>query len=136
MVLQGDEPQVESHLGPFASKIGAQFVPNVPEALKSFWMHPTVLLGDEAQLEARFGPFGASANLNARQVHGLRRKYHRVKNRFGRTRSNSSVMWILRNLILVHLDSGLLSGQDRCMVCAKRTISSEIIVDAPDGTPR
>ena len=27
-------------------------------------------------------------------------------------------------------------GQDRCTVCAKRTIGSEIILDAPDGTPR
>jgi len=26
--------------------------------------------------------------------------------------------------------------QDRCTVCAKRTIGSEIILDAPDGTPR
>ena len=26
--------------------------------------------------------------------------------------------------------------QDRCTVCAKRTIASEIIFDAPDGTPR
>ena len=25
---------------------------------------------------------------------------------------------------------------DRCMVCAKCTIGSEIVVDAPDGTPR
>ena len=25
---------------------------------------------------------------------------------------------------------------DRCTVCAKRTIDSEIILDAPDGTPR
>ena len=25
--------------------------------------------------------------------------------------------------------------QDRCTVCAKRTIVSEIIFDAPDGTP-
>ena len=24
---------------------------------------------------------------------------------------------------------------DRCMVCAERTIGSEIILDAPDGTP-
>jgi hypothetical protein len=30
-----------------------------------------VLLSDEAQVEARFGPFGDSANLDARQVHGL-----------------------------------------------------------------
>jgi hypothetical protein len=26
------------------------------------------------------------------------------------------------------------SVQDRCMVCAKRTIGSEIILDTPDGT--
>ena len=30
----------------------------------------------------------------------------------------------------------LVSVQDRCMVCAKRTIDSEIVLDAPDGTPR
>jgi hypothetical protein len=41
-------------------------VPNVPQALKSFMMHPMVLLGDEAQVDARFGPFGDSANLDAR----------------------------------------------------------------------
>jgi hypothetical protein len=28
------------------------------------------------------------------------------------------------------------SVQDRCMVCAKRTISSKIILDTPDDTPR
>ena len=26
--------------------------------------------------------------------------------------------------------------QDRCMVCTKHTIGSEIILDAPSGTPR
>jgi hypothetical protein len=26
--------------------------------------------------------------------------------------------------------------QDRCMVCAKHTIGSEIVLDTPDGTPR
>jgi len=41
-----------------------------------------VLLGDEAQLEDRFGPFGDSDNLDARTVHGLRRTYHRLGNRF------------------------------------------------------
>jgi hypothetical protein len=30
-----------------------------------------VLLGDEARMEARFGRFGDSANVDARQVHGL-----------------------------------------------------------------
>jgi hypothetical protein len=28
----------------------------------------------------------------------------------------------------------LVSVQDRCMVCAKRTIGSVIVLDAPDGT--
>ena len=45
-----------------------------------------VPLGDEALLEARFGPFGHSANLDARLVHGLRRAYHWLGNRFGGTR--------------------------------------------------
>ena len=54
-----------------------------------------VLLGDEAQVEARFYPFGDSANLDARLVHGLRRTYHRLGNRFGRTRWNSLVTWVM-----------------------------------------
>ena len=34
------------------------------------------------------------------------------------------------------LDIMLILTQDRCMVCIKRTIGWEIILDAPDGTPR
>ena len=68
--------------------IGALFVPNVPLAQESFWTHPMVLLGDEAQVEARFSPFEDSANLDARLVHGLRRTYQKLRNRFGRTRWN------------------------------------------------
>jgi hypothetical protein len=26
--------------------------------------------------------------------------------------------------------------QDRCIICAKRTIGTEIVLDAPDGTPK
>jgi len=44
------------------------------------------LLGDEAHVKARFGLFGDSGNLEAGLVHNLRRTYHRLKNRFGRTR--------------------------------------------------
>ena len=62
-----------------------------------------VLLGDEAQLEAHFGPFGDSANLDARSVHGLHRTYHRLGNRFGRTRWNYYVTWVLWNLVSVRL---------------------------------
>ena len=31
---------------------------------------------------------------------------------------------------------GLILMQDRCTVCTERTIGLEIILDAPDGTPR
>ena len=41
-------------------------------------------------------------------------------------------MW---NLLSVRLEIVLVSVQDRCTVCAKSTIASEIILDAPDGTP-
>ena len=34
------------------------------------------------------------------------------------------------------LEIVLVLVQDRCTVCVKRTIGSEIILDAPDGTPR
>ena len=37
---------------------------------------------------------------------------------------------------LVHLEMVLVLVQDRCTVCAKRTIGSEITSDAPDGTLR
>ena len=94
-----------------------------------------VLLGDEAQLEAHFGPFGDSANFDARSVHGLRRAYHRLRNHFGRTRWNSLETWVMCNIISVCLGIVLVSMQERCTVCAKCTKGSEIILDAPDGTP-
>ena len=47
-------------------------MPNVLSAQKLFWMHLMLLLGDEAQAEVRFGPFGDGANIDAREVHGLR----------------------------------------------------------------
>ena len=34
------------------------------------------------------------------------------------------------------LEMVLVSMQDGCTVCAKRTIGLDIILDAPDGTPR
>ena len=43
------------------------------------------------------------------------------------------VMW---NLVSVRLDTVLVSVQDRCMVCAKHTIGSEIVLETPDSTPR
>jgi hypothetical protein len=42
-------------------------------------------------------------------------------------------MW---NLISVRSEMVLVLEQDRCTVCTKRTIGSEIILDAPDDTSR
>ena len=44
--------------------------------------------------------------------------------------------WVMSNLVLIHLEMVLVSVQDRCTVCAKLTIGLEIVLDAPDGTPK
>jgi hypothetical protein len=54
----------------------------------------------------------------------LHRTYHRLINCFGHTQWNTLVMWAMWNLVLVLLKTMLVSVQDRCMVCAKRTIGS------------
>jgi hypothetical protein len=46
------------------------------------------------------------------------------------------VTWVMPNHISVHLEKVLMSVQYRCTVCIKRNIGSEIVLDAPDGTPR
>jgi hypothetical protein len=43
---------------------------------------------------------------------------------------------INKKLVLVRLEIVLILMQDRCMICAECTIGSEIVLDAPDGTPR
>jgi hypothetical protein len=42
-------------------------------------------------------------------------------------------MW---KLLLVRLEIVLVLVQDRCMVCAKRTIGQEVVLETPDGTLR
>jgi hypothetical protein len=46
------------------------------------------------------------------------------------------VMRLKWKLGLVCLEIVLILTQDRCMVCAKHTIGSEVILYAPNGTPR
>jgi hypothetical protein len=116
------------------TQVGAPFAMKVPQAQKLFWTHPMVLLGDEAQVEARFSLSRDSANLDERQVHGLCRTYHCLRNCFGRTRWNSKLTWVMWNLVLVHLETVLVPVQDRCSVCNKHTKGLEIILDTPDGT--
>jgi hypothetical protein len=40
--------------------------------------------------------------------------------------------WLMQNPVLVHSEMVLVSEQDRCMVCAKRNLGLEIILDAPE----
>ena len=42
----------------------------------------------------------------------------------------------VENLVSVNLEIVLILTQGRCTVSSERTIGSEIILDAPDGTPR
>ena len=69
----------------FQSKIGARFAPNAPQDKKPFWTQPMVLLGQGAQVKAQIGLFGDSANLDARQMHGLHGTYDMVTNQSRRT---------------------------------------------------
>jgi hypothetical protein len=88
------------------------------------------------RVESCFGPFGDSVGVGARQVQGLRQTYHRLRNHFVRTKWIYLVMWVMWNLVSVRSETLLVSVQDRCTVCAKCTLGSEIVLDAPDGTPR
>jgi hypothetical protein len=48
-------------------------------------------------------------------------------------RQVTRVMW---NLISVCLETVLVLVKDRCTICAKRTIGSEIVLDTHGGTAR
>jgi hypothetical protein len=41
------------------------------------------------------------------------------------------VMWVIWNIVSIRLETVLASVQDRCSVCIKRSIGSEITLDAP-----
>jgi hypothetical protein len=66
----------------------------------------------------------------------LHSTYHRLINSFRRARWNSQVTWVLWNIVLVHLETVLVSDQDRCTVCTEYTIGIEIVLVTLDGTPR
>ena len=94
------------------------------------------LLGDVGHVKSHFSPFGDIASVGARQGNGMRQMYHRLRNRFGHTRWYSYVMRLKWKLVSVCLEIVLVLTQDRCTVCAERTIGLEIILDAHDGTSR
>jgi hypothetical protein len=128
-VVQCDVGQVETRFGTFRDSVKL-------DAQKSFWMHLIVLLCDVDQAEVDFDLFGDSCNLGARKFHGLCLMYHGHGNRFGHTQWYSYVMYAKWKLVSVRLEILLDSAQDRCTVCAELTIGLEIILDAPNGTPR
>ena len=94
------------------------------------------LLGDSGHVESHFFPFGDSVSVVARKVHGLRQMYHRLRNHFARTRWYHKVTRLKWKLVSVRLETKLIMTQDSCTVSVERTIGSDIIFDAPDGTPR
>jgi hypothetical protein len=61
---------------------------------------------------------------------------NRLMNHFGCTQWYSKVTRLKWKLVSVRLEIGLILTQDRYTICAQRTIGSEIVLDAPDGTPR
>ena len=69
-------------------------------------------------------------------VQGLHQTYHRLRNHFGRTQWYFKVTRLKWKLDSVYLEIVLILTQDKCMMCAEYTIGSEIVLDAPDGTPR
>jgi len=66
----------------------------------------------------------------------LDQMYRRHKNCVPRIRWNSKVMRHKWKVVTVHFEIVLILTQDRCTVCAKHLIGLEIILDAPDITPR
>jgi hypothetical protein len=80
--------------------------------------------------------FGDSDNLDTRQLHDLRQPYFRLRNHFGRPRQYSLVMGLKWKLDLVRLEIVLLLTQDGCTVLVERSTGSEMVLDAPYGTPR
>ena len=57
--------------------------------------------------------------------------FHRIANHFGRTGWISEVTWVMWNLVSVRLEAVLVSVQDRCTVCTKCSIGSEMFWTHP-----
>jgi hypothetical protein len=87
-------------------------------------------------VETHYSLFGRSVSVGAKLVHGFRQTYYCLINFFGRTRWYSWVRRLKWKLISIHLEIVLILTHESCMVCAYRTVGTEIVLDAPDGTPR
>jgi hypothetical protein len=87
-------------------------------------------------VDARLGPFGDSANLDVRLVLGFALNRPQAQKLFWTHRIEHLGDGGHVDLISVRLETVLVSLQDRCTVYTKHTIASEIVLNAPDGTPR
>ena len=91
MVLLGDEAEVEAHVGAFGDSgnldvdrcmvcaegtIGSEIILGAPDGTPR----------SRGSCAISFGPFGDGVSVSARQVHGLRQTYHRLRYLLGRTR--------------------------------------------------
>jgi hypothetical protein len=94
------------------------------------------LVSDAGRVESGFSPFGDNVSVSARLEHGLHRTYHRHRNHFGRTRWDSYLTRLKRKLGSIRLEIVLHLMQDWCTICVERTVGSEIVLAAPDRTPR
>ena len=94
------------------------------------------LLGDMDHVESRFSLFCDSVSVGARSVHGLQQTYHRLRNHLGRSRWYSKLTRLRWKLDSVYFEIVLILTQDRCTICVECTIGLEIVLDAPDQTPR
>jgi hypothetical protein len=86
-------------------------------------------LRDVGHVESYFGPFGCKIGAQ------FRPNITYAQKSFG-----TNPMELLGDVGHVECHFGPFGDvvsvrQNRCMVCAKHTIGSEIILDAPDGTP-
>jgi hypothetical protein len=79
-----------------------------------------ILLGDEAQVEACLSTFGDSGNLDARYVRKLCRMYHWLRKSCWTHPMELLGEWVMWNLVLVRLETVLVSVQYRCTVLAER----------------
>jgi hypothetical protein len=90
MVLRCDEVQVEAvsvclEIVLTLTQNSCTVYDNVPLAQKLFWTHPMELPGDVGHVESCFSLIGDGVSIGAREVHGLRGTYHRLRNCFGCT---------------------------------------------------
>jgi hypothetical protein len=92
------------------------------------------LQGDVGHVESHFGPFGDSVRCQRKIGAWFVLNVPHPHKSFWSTRQNFKVTWVMWNLILVHLEIVLVLVQDRCSVCAKHTVGSEIVLDAPDSS--